>query len=110
MAWRGAYALRANLATSTTDAYLEETGSWDLSADGTIYFRFMLWISPNITMANNDQFYVLKLQSTGPVDEVVAGLVYTTAAGLKFGVGETGITSSLPIEKGKWNCIEVTRL
>ena len=108
MPWRGAYALRANLATSTTDAYLEETGSWDLSADGTIYFRFMLWISPNITMANNDQFYVLKLQSTGPVDEVVAGLVYTTAAGLKFGVGETGITSSLPIEKGKWNCIEVT--
>lgn len=108
MPWRGAYALRANLATSTTDAYLEETGSWDLSADGTIYFRFMLWISPDITMANNDQFYVLKLQSTGPVDEVVAGLIYTTAAGLKFGVGETGITSSLPIEKGKWNCIEVT--
>ena len=108
MPWRGAYAMRVNLATSTTDAYLQEDTSWDLAADGTIYFRFMLWISSDLVMANNDQFYVLKLQSTGPVDEVVAGLVYTTAAGLKFGVGETGITSSLPVEKGKWNCIEVT--
>lgn len=108
MPWRGAYAVRVDLAASTTDAYLEETGSWDLSADGTIYFRFMLWISPDITMANNDQFNILKLQSAGPVDEVVAGLIYTTAAGLKFGVGETAITSSQPIEKGKWNCIEIT--
>ena len=107
MPWRGAYAMRVGLATSTTDAYLEETGSWDLSADGTIYFRFMLYITPDLVMANNDQFYVLKLQSAGPVDEVVAGLIYTTAAGLKFGVGETGITSSIPIEKGVWNCIEV---
>ena len=108
MPWRGAYAMRVNLATSTTDAYLQEDTSWDTAADGTIYFRFMLWISPGLVMANNDQFYVLKLQSTGPVDEVVAGLIYTTAAGLKFGVGETAITSSLPIEKGKWHCIEVT--
>lgn len=100
--------MRVNLATSTTDAYLQEDTSWDTAADGTIYFRFMLWISPDLVMANNDQFYVLKLQSTGPVDEVVAGLIYTTAAGLKFGVGETAITSSLPIQKGKWNCIEVT--
>ena len=108
MPWRGAYAMCVNLATSTTDAYLQEDTSWDTAADGTIYFRFMLWISPDLVMANNDQFYVLKLQSTGPVDEVVAGLIYTTAAGLKFGVGETAITSSLPIQKGKWNCIEVT--
>ena len=108
MPWRGAYAMRVNLATSTTDAYLQEDTSWDLAADGTIYIRFMLWISPDITMANNDQFNVLKLQSTGPVDEVVAGLIYTTAAGLKFGVGETAITSSVPIQKGKWTCIEVS--
>ena len=108
MPWRGAYAMRVNLATSTTDAYLQEDTSWDLAADGTIYFRFMLWISPDLVMANNDQFYVLKLQSTGPVDEVVAGLIYTTAAGLKFGVGETGITSSVPIQKGKWVCVEVS--
>jgi len=108
MPWRGAYAMHVNLATSTTDAYLQEDTSWDTAADGTIYFRFMLWISPDLVMANNDQFNVLKLQSTGPVDEVVAGLIYTTAAGLKFGVGETAITSSLPIQKGKWTCIEVT--
>ena len=107
MPYRGAYCVRVNLATSTTDAYLQEDTSWDLSADSTIYFRFMLWVSNDLVMANNDEFYVLKLQSTGPVDEVVAGLIYTTAGGLKFGVGETAITSSLPIEKDKWNCIEV---
>ncbi len=108
MPWRGAYCVRVNLATSATTAYLEETGSWDLAADGTIYFRFMLWISPDITMANNDQFNIIKLQSAGPVDEVVGGLIYTTAAGLKFGVGETAITSSLPITTGQWHCIEMT--
>lgn len=34
MPWRGAYAMLVNLATSTTDAYLEETGSWDTAAAG----------------------------------------------------------------------------
>lgn len=107
MPYSGAYCLRVDLSTSTNDAYLEETGSWDTSAGGTIYFRWMLWISPSITMANNDQFAILKLQSAGPVDEVVAGLIYTTAGGLKFGVGETAITSSLPIQTGKWVPVEV---
>lgn len=107
MPFNGAYCLRVDLAKSTSDAYLEETGSWDTSAGGTIYFRWMLWISPSITMANNDQFTILKLQSAGPVDEVVAGLVYTTSGGLKFGVGETAITSSLPIQTGKWIPVEV---
>lgn len=107
MPWRGAYAMRVNLDTSTTDAYLEETGSWDTAASGTIYFRWMLWVSPDIVMANNDQFNILKLQSAGPVDEVVAGLIYTTAGGLKFGVGETAITSSQPIQTGKWVPVEV---
>lgn len=107
MPWRGAYAMRVDLAASTTDAYLEETGSWDTAASGTIYFRWMLWVSPDIVMANNDQFNILKLQSAGPVDEVVAGLIYTTAGGLKFGVGETAITSSQPIQTGKWVPVEV---
>lgn len=107
MPWRGAYCVRVNLATSTTDAYLQEDSSWDLSASGSIFFRFMLWVSPDTVMANNDQFNVLVLQSAGPVSEVVAGVIYTTAGGFKFGVGETAITSSLPLALGKWNCIEV---
>lgn len=107
MPYNGAYCLRVDLAKSTNDAYLEETGSWDTSAAGTIYFRWMLWIHPGITMANNDQFNILLLQSAGPVSEVVAGLIYTTAGGLKFGVGETAITSSLPIQTGKWIPVEV---
>lgn len=107
MPWRGAYATRINLATSTTDAYFQEDTSLDMSADATVWFRWMLWISPDIVMANNDEFYLLKLQSSGPVDEVVAGLKFTTAGGLVFGVGETAITSSLQIAKGKWICVEV---
>lgn len=107
MPYNGAYCLRVDLAKSTSDAYLEETGSWDTAASGTIYFRWMLWVHPGITMANNDQFNILLLQSAGPVSEVVAGLIYTTAGGLKFGVGETAITSSLPIQTGKWIPVEV---
>lgn len=107
MPWRGAYCVRVNLATSTTDAYLQEDTSWDLSASGSLYMRFMLWASPDLVMANNDQFNVLVLQSAGPVSEVVAGIIYTTAAGFKFGVGETAITSSLPLQLNKWNCIEL---
>ena len=107
MPWRGAFCVKVDLAASTTDAYLQEDTSWDLSASGSLYFRWMIWISPDTVMANNDQFNILQLQSTGPVNEVVAGLIYTTAGGLKFGVGETAITSSLPIAKGIWNCVEV---
>ncbi len=102
MPWRGAYAMRVNLATSTTDAYVQENASWDLAADGTIYIRIKMWVSPDITMANNDEFYVLALQSTGPVNEVVAGIKYTTAGGFTIGVGETAITSTLPLPLGRY--------
>ena len=107
MPWRGAYCVRVDLSASTTDAYLQEDTSWDLAAAGSIYFRFKIWISRDIVMANNDQFNILKLQSAGPVDEVVAGLIYTTAGGLKFGVGETAITSSSYIPRGEWVDVEV---
>ena len=41
MPWRGAYCARVNLANDGTpaNALLQETGSWDTSAGGTIFFR-----------------------------------------------------------------------
>lgn len=107
MPWRGAYALRANLATSATTAYLQEDGSFDTAADGTIYVRFKLWVSPDITMATTNEFVIFALQSTGPVDEAVIAINYTTAAGLRIGVGETAATSFLPLPKNQWVTVEL---
>ncbi|HEY6043495.1 MAG TPA: hypothetical protein VIU43_01225 [Nitrosospira sp.] len=105
--WRGAYACRVDLAKSANDAYLQEDTSWDLSASGTIAFRFMLWVSKDLVMADTDEFVVLVLQSAGPVSEVVCAINYTTANGLRIGVGETAASQFLPLPQGRWVNVEV---
>lgn len=108
MPYRGAYCLRVNLKTkSTTDAYLQETGSWDTSASGTIFFRLMFWISPTITMANADEFCILQLWSGTNTIEGGAYINFTTANGLRIGIGETAATSLLPLSTGVWHCLEL---
>lgn len=104
--YRGAACMRV-LLNSTTDAYIQETGSWDLSASGAIYARFMLWVSPDITMANADEFAVFQLWSSTNTVEGGIYINYTTANGLRIGIGETAATSFLPLSTGVWHAIEL---
>lgn len=107
--FRGAYALRINLANDGTpaDAYLQETGSWDTSASGTIFFRLMFWVSPDITMANTNEFAILQLWSSTNTVEGGAYINYTTANGLRIGIGETSASVLLPLTTGVWHCLEL---
>jgi len=107
MPWRGAYALRVDLKKGVQNAYLQEDDDFDTALDGTIYVKWRMWVSPDITMANNDQFFLFKLQATGPVDEAVCAIQYTTANGLQIGVGGAQATAFLGMSTGKWVDVEI---
>ena len=106
MPYRGAYCMRVNLATSTTDAYVQHDTAFDASASGTVWIKFMLYVSPDLVMANNDESILLALQSTGPVNEAVVVLNYTTANGVRIGIGETSGSQFLPLSLGVWHTVE----
>ena len=107
--YRGAYCYGVNLANdgSPADAYLQETGSWDTAAAGTIFFRLMFWISPTITMANNDEFAIFQLWSGASTVEGGAYINYTTANGLRLGIGETSASEFVALSTGVWHCLEL---
>lgn len=109
MPWRGAYCMRVNLANDGTpaDAYLQETGSWDTAASGTIFFRFMFWVSPDIAMTDADEFAIFQLWSSTNTVEGGAYINYTTANGLRLGIGETSASSFTQLTTGVWHCLEL---
>ena len=105
--YRGAYCWLKDLSIDTTDHYVQETGGMDVAADGTIFTRFYLYLSRNLTMANTDEFAVM--QHWAGVSTVEAGVYvnYTTANGFRLGIGETTASSFLPISLGQWHCVEL---
>lgn len=107
--FRGAYCMRLALANdgSPADAYVQETGSWDTSAAGTIFFRLIFWVSPTITMANADEFGIFQLWSGATTVEGGAYINFTTANGLRLGIGETSATSFKPLTTGVWHQLEL---
>lgn len=108
MPWRGAYCMRVKLANDGTpaNALLQETGSWDLSASGTIFIRFMFYMSSDYVMADTDEFAILQLWSATNTVEGGVYVNYTTANGLRLGIGETSASSFLALTTGEWHCIE----
>lgn len=112
--YRGAYAFHINLAGSTTDQYLQETGSWDTSANARLRVRFMVWIGGrNFTMANNDLFSIFQAWSATNTVETAVFLQYTTADGYRLGLNETASAtgaSFLDFELNKWHSVEVNLL
>jgi hypothetical protein len=116
MPYRGAYCMRIALGTaSTAGAWVQETGSWDMTA-GTedIYIRLKFWLSKDAAMSNNDVFNLIDLRSgadttphTDGTAEAVVSVQYTTASGWRLGIGETAPTSLVPLTLGVWHDVEV---
>jgi hypothetical protein len=100
--------MRVNLDPGTQDAYVQENDAFDASADGTVHVKFMLYITSDLVMANSNEFIVLALQSTGPVNEGVIAINYTTANGVRIGVGETSASAFLPFTLGEWHTVELS--
>ena len=109
MPWHGAYCMRVKLANDGTpaDAYVQETGSWDLAASGTIFIRFMFYVTPDITMADADEFAILQLWSATNTVEAGVYINYTTANGLRIGIGETSASSFKQLTTGTWHSFEI---
>lgn len=108
MPWRGAHCMRVDLGTSTTAAYVQETGSWDMTA-GTdnINLRFRLWVSPDIVMASTNEFALLQFWSSTNTVECGVYLNYTTAAGYRLGLGDASGSSFLSLTLGEWHTVEI---
>ena len=110
MPWRGAYCMRVKLENDGTpaDAYVQETGSWDMTA-GTneLYVRFMFWLSPDTVMANSDEFKILDFWSSTNTPEAGVMVNYTTANGYRLGIGKATASSFKGLTLGEWHCVEV---
>lgn len=111
--YRGAYCMMVDISKGTTDAYVQETGTWDTAAAGTIWFRFYVWFGGNPVMATTDVFAIWQLWSGANTVEASVGIEYTTANGYRFFVNEAAASAGaafLPCELNKWHCIEIKAL
>lgn len=109
MPYRGAYCMRVNLANdgSPADAYVQETGAWDLAASGTLFIRLMFHVSRDIVMANGDELALFQLWSGASTVEGGAFIDYSTAAGFRIAIGKGGAVSFSPLTLGVWHCLEL---
>ena len=107
MPWSGAYCLRCNLGLGTSDAFIQETGDWDMTTGSAeLFLRFMLWLDPNLTMANTNEFAIMQYWSSTNTVETGVYINFTTANGLRIGIGEASASSFLPISTGVWHSVE----
>jgi hypothetical protein len=109
MPYRGAYCMRVDMPTvSTAGAWLQETGSWDLTAGtDSINIRLKFWLSKDMAMSSDDVFSLIELWSATSTVEAVVAVKFTTAAGWEIGIGETAPTVLVPLTLGEWHDIEV---
>ncbi len=108
MPFRGAYCAEIDFGTSATDSYFLDPGNFAASASS--YFRFMLYLSPDLTMANADEMSIFDLRSGTTTLEAGVFLNFTTASGFRLGIGEATATSLLSISTGVWHTVEFTFL
>ena len=89
--WRGAYCMEIDLAKSTAEATIIDP-DFNVAAAATAFFDFMLYVSPDIVMANNDEFVIARMLD-GATDEGSVLINFTTAAGLRIGISEPTATA-----------------
>jgi len=107
--FRGAYCFKVDLATNTTDHYLQETGSWDVAlAAAAMSWRFAFFLSKNTVMANANEFAIFQLWSGATTVEVGCYVNYTTANGFRLGIGEATASQFIALSLGEWHFIELT--
>ena len=107
--YRGAFCMSINLAGSTTTAYILENTSFDMAAAETQFFRFQFFISSDFVMANTNEFQIFVLRSASAY-EVAVVVNFTTANGLRIGVGESAGAQFQKLTPGEWHTVELSIL
>ena len=111
--YRGAFCMRVDLSLGTADAYVQETGSWDTAAAGTVFTRFYFWFGGNPVMADADIFGIWQLWSGASTVEATIGIQYTDANGYRLFANETAAAAGAvfaPLTLNQWHCIEARAL
>lgn len=107
--YRGAFCMAAKLGSGTNPAYVENTAGIDLTTGtDSMWMRFQLYVSNNVTMANNDEFSLAQIRSAS-ADEATISLSYTTASGLKLGLSADGSSTTKQtgnFTTGSWHTVE----
>jgi len=98
--WRGAYCMEVDLGISTAEASLIDPDV-NIALDGETFVDFMLYVSKDIVMAEDDQFTIFQLLQSSTAEGVIA-IKYTAATGVQIGIGETSATVLASLSLGKW--------
>ena len=122
--YNGAYCIRIRGGTGTNSAYVQENASFDTAAAGTIHFQWFFFLAPDFTMAANDKFSMVELESVADTTtDVAAGLDRSTnnirlwvartaaASAQTFVLGD--ITDALASGRsplGRWYHVEISAL
>lgn len=106
--FRGAYCMRI-IPGDTNDHTLLE-GDLNISAGGTAWVRFGLFVSDDFAATADDIFNIFEIQETGNAVETAISLRITAATDLvEIGIGETAAsTFSSTVQKGVWHVVECT--
>ncbi len=105
--FRGAHCMKVDLSLGIKEAYIEETGDWDMTTGSAeLYGRFMFYITGDITMANADEFSIFEFWASTTVEEAGFFLNFTTANGLRLGIGKVTAAQFLPISTNMWHAVE----
>ena len=112
--WRGAYAMRIRPNGGTASAYVQENGSFDTAASGTIFIRFYVYLGRDFAMANSDKFSLMELESVADTTTEVACGLDRNGSNIRFWFAETSAAAATTIVLGttttaigKWYCFEV---
>lgn len=106
--YRGAYCMRVGLAGASNPAYVQETGSWDMTAGSAeLYLRMYFRISADLVMANTNEFGIMEFWSSTSTPEAGAYINYTTANGYRIGIGKASASSFKQLSIGDWHCLEL---
>lgn len=107
---RGAYCMRVDLERASDDAYVAEDTSFDTSADGTIYSRFYLYLSPDFAIGNDgDELDIFALMASA-TEELMVTIARADPDGVVIGLRETSAGTEFPyvqLTLDAWHCIEL---
>jgi len=109
MPYRGCRCLRFLSDNNSSASALNEDTAFDCLINDSKSYRFMVYVNDDLSLddATADSFWLLELESTGPVSELVFGIT-GTSTGIKWGWGETSTaTQSAGLATGKWTSIEI---
>jgi hypothetical protein len=105
--YRGAYAMHIDLSGGTNDAYVNENGDFDTSAQVTRHLRFYFYAS-GLTMAASDRFDIFELRSAGAVEAAIG--IVNTAGTIQIGASEEEATTQqlADLIQNQWHVLELS--